>query len=493
MDPADMPKPIEPKPAKNHYTRWIFGIAMLGIMGLIFAYTHRPAGPEAQSGKGKKPPTPVVLTPVKTQTVPVELKTIGNVESISSVTLKPQIDGVITSVQFREGEHVRKGQLMFTINTQPIEAAVDQAEATVAKDQAMVAQARAQLVKDQAQVRQASAALKRDQAQLVFAQSQEKRYASLLSQQFISLSEYEQTLASSRSASQTVQADRAALQNARAILEADQAAIRSAQATVRADQAVVESNRIKLAYCYIRAPFSGRTGSLKVHVGDTVQTNTTAMVVLDQINPIYVGFSIPEQNLASVWAHGKAQRYPVSVNTRETPPSTLTGTLNFMENTVDTNTGTLRLRAIFQNNHQLWPGQFVDVYLQLAQEPNAVVIPSQAVQSGQKGDYVFVAEDGKAKIQAVIVDRVVSDMAVIRNGLKVGDKVVTDGQAQLTPGAPIRAVTPSGQKIGASPSATSPGATSGESSHTTRIQVTTTQSSSRESNTAPLTNPSGGR
>jgi len=201
---------------------------------------------------------------------------------------------------------------------------------------------------------------------------------------------------------------------------------------------VVESNRIKLAYCYIRAPFSGRTGSLKVHVGDTVQTNTTAMVVLDQLNPIYVGFSIPEQNLASVWAHGKARRFPVAVMTRETPPARLTGTLNFMENTVDTNTGTLRLKATFENRHRLWPGQFVDVFLELAQEPNAIVIPSQAVQSGQRGDYVFVAQDGKAKLQAVIVDRVVNDMAVIRNGLKVGDKVVTDGQFQLTPGSPIR-------------------------------------------------------
>ena len=436
-----MPKPTETKSLskpKNHNARWIFAIAMLGILGVIFAFTHRPTTQEPQSGKGAKRPTPVVLTAVTTQTVPVELRTIGNVESISSVTIRPQIDGLITNVRFKEGEHVDRGQMLFTLNTEPIQAALEQALATVSKDRAGVDQAKAQLAKDQAQVRQATATLKRDQAQLVFAQSQEKRYASLLSQQFISQSEYDQTLASSRSASQTVQADKAALQNAHAILEADQASIESAQATVKADQAMVEANRIKLAYCYIRAPFSGRTGSLKVHVGDTVQTNTTAMVVLDQLNPIYVGFSIPEQNLASVWAHGKARRFPVAVMTRETPPARLTGTLNFMENTVDTNTGTLRLKATFENRHRLWPGQFVDVFLELAQEPNAIVIPSQAVQSGQRGDYVFVAQDGKAKLQAVIVDRVVNDMAVIRNGLKVGDKVVTDGQFQLTPGSPIR-------------------------------------------------------
>ncbi len=480
-----MPKPIDPKPT-NHSVRWIFVIALLGVVGVIFAFNHRPTKQEAQSGQGEKRPTPVVITPVRMRSVPVELKTIGNVESISSVTIKPQIDGLITSVRFREGEHVSKGQLLFTINTQPIEATVDQAEATVAKDQAMVAQARAQLVKDQAQVRQANATLKRDQAQLVFAQSQEKRYSSLLSQQFISQSEYEQTLAASRSASQTVQADKAALQNAKAILEADQAAIRSAQATVRADQAVVESNQIKLAYSYIHAPFSGRTGSLKVHAGDTVQTNTTAMVVLDQINPIYVGFSIPEQNLGDVWAHGKAKRYPVSVITRETPPSTLTGTLNFMENTVDTNTGTLRLKAVFQNQQRLWPGQFVDVFLQLAEEPNALVIPSEAIQSGQKGDYVFVAEQGKAKLQAVVVDRIVNDMAVIRNGLKVGDRVVTDGQFQLTPGAPLREVSPAGKKTGQQPPA--PNA-SAPAASTTIKTTTTTQSVSRQTAETPTANP----
>lgn len=475
--PDNIPNGSNAPENNSHMARWGFAVVILIILGGVFVFTHHSSAPEAQSGKGKKHAIPVVLTPVLTQTVPVDIKTIGNVESISSVTMKPQIDGLITSVRFKEGDHVQKGELMFTINTQPIKAAIDQAQATVSKDIALVAQAKAQLAKDQAQVLQAAATLKRDQAQLVFAQSQEKRYASLLSQQFIAQSDYDQTLAASKSAAQTVSADKAALQNAQAILDADKATIQSAQATVRADQANLESNQIKLAYCYIHAPFSGRTGSLKVHIGDTVQTNVTAMVVLDQLNPIYVGFSIPEQNIDAVRALGSAKHFPVSVITQETPPVTLNGTLNFMENTVDTTTGTLRLKATFLNERHLWPGQYVDVSLQLAKEPNALVIPSQAVQSGQKGDYVFIAQKGKALMRGVVVDRVVNDMAVIRSGLKVGEMVVTDGQFMLTPGAPLKPVTKQSKgsdnaKAQASNSATT----------TTTQQVSTTKTTSNTGN-----------
>jgi membrane fusion protein, multidrug efflux system len=418
--------------------RWLFlvGIVLLLIVVFIATRTHQPAGPQA--GQAKKRPVPVELTAVAVQTVPLEIKTIGNVESISSVTLKPQTDGPITGIHFQEGDQVGKGQLLFTIDTRPIEAAIAQAQATVSRDMALVVQARAQLHKDEAMVRQARATLKRDQAQLDFARAQEQRYATLLSQQFISQSEYEQTLANSRAAQETVTAARAALQNAQAMLSADQAAIRSAEANVQADQAIVESNRIKLAYCYIRAPFSGRTGSLKVHRGDMVQSNSTELVVLSKVNPINVAFSIPEQSMDDVRVAADARPHTVSVKTRENPPTTLYGKLNFMENTVDTSTGTIRLKAVFDNQNRLWPGQFVDVSLYLAEQPNALVIPSQAVQSGQKGDYVFVAQDGQAQLRPVTVNRIVNDMAVISAGLRAGEPVVTDGQFQLSPGSPIR-------------------------------------------------------
>lgn len=418
--------------------RWLFGIGIAVALLLVFWVTHHSASPDAQSGHAKKHPTPVVVTPVTTQTVPVEIKTIGNVESLSSVSLKPQTDGRITGVLFKEGDLVSKGQLLFTIDTQPIEATIAQAQATVSRDLAQVSEARAQLTKDQTQVRSARATLRRDQAQQAYAQAQEQRYSTLLSQQFISQSEYEQTKANSRAAQETLAADRAAIQNAQAALTSDQAAIESAQANVQADQAVVESNRIKLAYCYVRAPFTGRTGSLKVHTGDTVKVNETELVVLAKVNPINVTFSIPEQSMDEVRSVASTHPYTVSVKTRENPPTTLYGHLNFMENTVDTATGTIRLKASFDNQNRLWPGQFVDVSLYLAEQPNALIIPSQAVQSGQKGDYVFVANQGHAELRPVIVDRIVNDMAIIKTGLQVGEPVVTDGQFQLSPNAPIR-------------------------------------------------------
>lgn len=418
--------------------RWFFAAGILLLLLIVYLATHNGQSQDAQPGKAGKRPVPVVLTQVITQPMPIEIKTIGNVESISSVTLKPQTDGQVTGVFFNEGDMVRRGQLLFTIDAQPIEAAIAQAQANVSRDMAQVSQARAQLAKDQAQLRQVGATLKRDQAQLDYAMSQEKRFSNLLGQQFVSESEYEQAVASRRAAEETVSADRAAVQNAQAVLASDRAAIQSAQSNVEADEALVESSRIRLAYSYVRSPMTGRTGSLKVHRGDTVASNNTPMVVIDQIDPIYVGFSLPEQQLNQVKVAAGARPYPVSVTTRGNPPSVLSGRLNFLENAVDTSTGTVRMKASFLNANRLWPGQYVDVTLNLAEEPNALVIPSQAVQSGQKGDYVFVAQQNKAQLRPVIVSRVVNDKAVIASGLRAGEMVVTDGQFQLAPGAPIR-------------------------------------------------------
>jgi multidrug efflux system membrane fusion protein len=419
--------------------RWPFVLGLVFVLALIFFFTHSSQKSEPQAGQAAKKPVPVIVTPVVAQTMPLEIKTIGNVESISSVSLKPQTDGQITGIFFKEGDLVQKGQLLFTIDTQPIQASIAQAQATVSKDLAQVSQARAQLAKDQAQVRQSRAAVKRDQAQFKYAASQEQRYAKLLKDQYISQSEYEQTLASKRAAEETVLADQAALENSEALLSADQASIESAAANVRADQAIVESNRIKLSYCYVKAPFAGRTGSLKIRQGDTVKYNETPLVVINQVNPIYVGFSIPEQTMDSIKTATSTSTKPfsVTVKTRENPPISLNGRLNFMENTVDTTTGTIRLKAFFDNQNHLWPGQFVDVVLYLAEQPNALVIPSEAIQSGQNGDYVFVAEAGKAILRQVTVSRIINDSAVIQSGVKLGENVVTDGQFQLSPGALI--------------------------------------------------------
>lgn len=438
------------KPRFSPGMRVILILGIVGLLALIFFITHQ-GGMKKQQGQGgmkdlKNVPVSVRLGRVSSKTMPVQIRTIGNVETVSTITIKPQIDGQVTGILFKEGAFVKQGQLLFTIDTQPVQASIAQAEAIVSKDQSLVAQARANLLKDQSAVKQAQSTLARDQAQLSYARLQEKRFASLLKDEFISRDQYDQAVTTRRAAEATAATDVSAVQNAQALLEADQSAIASAQATVRADQALVESSRIKLAYGSIRAPFSGRTGSLKIHTGDTVQTGVTPLVVLDRINPIYVGFSVPEQSLKSVKTNANTRKFPVVVKTKEEPPTSLTGVVNFLDNTVDTNTGTIRMKALFQNENRLWPGQFVDVVLNLAEQPNAIVVSSQAIQSGQSGDYVFVAAaDNRAEMRPVVVDRVVGDSTVIRSGLRPGEQVVVDGQFQLSPGSLLKVKLPATQ------------------------------------------------
>ncbi len=417
-----------------------FIVGLLVVLGGVFFWSRQGGSERTKPGAmdPRKIPVPVTLGTVTTKVMPVQIRTIGNVEPIATVTLKPQIEGQVTAIAFQEGSFVQQGQVLFRIDTQPVEAALAQAQAIVSKDQSAVAQARATVVKDQTAIRQAQANLQKDMAQLQYDLAQEKRFQSLLDDEFISRDQYEQAVTARKAAEATVASDRSAIQNAKAVVVADMSAIASAEATVKADQALVESSRIKLAYGTIRAPFSGRTGSLKIHVGDTVRVGETELVRLDRLNPIYVGFSVPEQELKAVKTRSNTRQFPVTVETRESPPTVLSGTVNFLENMVDTNTGTIRMKAIFQNQNKLWPGQFVDVVLNLAEEPNAIVVPSQAVQSGQNGDYVFVANANQAEMRPVVVDRVVGNWTVVRSGLKLGEKVVTDGQFQLSQGSLLK-------------------------------------------------------
>jgi multidrug efflux system membrane fusion protein len=416
---------------------FLLGLALL-LTALFFWSRNVQDTRQGKAGAidPKSIPVPVELATVMSRTMPVQIRTIGNVEAVSTVTLKPQIEGRLAGIHFEEGAFVQQGQLLFTIDTSRIEASLAQARAIVSKDQSLVAQARANLVKDQTSVLQAQANLDKDLAQLEYARTQEKRYATLLKDEFISVEQYEQVVTARKVAEAAVDSDRAAIQNARAIVAANASTIASSEASVRADQAIVESYRIQLAYGKIRAPFSGRTGGLQSQVGDTVKAGDTPLVRLDQLNPIDVGFSIPEQSLKSLRTAGNTRQFPVTVETRENPPSQISGLVNFLDSTVDTSTGTIRMKARFQNaDRRLWPGQFVDVVLNLAQQPNAVVIPVQALQSGQQGDYVYVAVKGTAAMRPVVLDRTIKNWAVIRSGLDPGEQVVTDGQFQLSNGS----------------------------------------------------------
>lgn len=432
---------IPPSPSQSGRSgkRWYFVGALIVLLVFLFAVNH--LHPDAEVGKKmEKPgtakhPAPVTLAVAVQNDVPIQRQVIGNVQSFSAVSIKPQVNGKILDIHFHEGQFVKAGDLLFTIDPQPFVAALNQAQATVGKDYALINEAKQTLARDKTMVQQAHANLKRDVAQETYAKAEEQRYSQLLQAEYVSKEQYEQYRTNARSLSGTVSADRAAIRTSEATLGQDIAAIQSAQETLRGDQAVVQSNRINLNYCYVRAPFSGRTGSYQVHPGDAVQANITNLVNLDQINPTYVTFAIPEQELPTIKKGQTSGELQVAAVLDDPSHSRFHGRITFFDNAVDMTTGTIQLKGTFENpTGQLWPGQFVTVVLSLGHIPNAVVVPPQAVMTGQKGDYVFVDNAGVAELRPVTVARTTDTWAAISQGLQPGEKVVTDGQLSLEPG-----------------------------------------------------------
>jgi multidrug efflux system membrane fusion protein len=342
----------------------------------------------ACSGKPAPPPPrlPVTVTEgmVVQKTVPVQIRAIGNVEAYSTISVKSQIGGILTIVHFREGQDVGKGALLFTIDPRSYEAAVKQAEANLAKDNAQLDNAREEV----------------------------RRYGELVKKGYVAQEQYDQ-----------IRTNSAAL-----------------EATVNADKAQVENARLQLKYCYIYSPITGRTGNLMANQGNLIKANAdTAMVVVNQIQPIYVTFSVPEQYLNEIKKYMAAGKLTVDafISKGDTKPEH--GVLTFVDNAVDMTTGTIKLKGTFVNkDKRLWPGQFVDVFLTLTSQPNAIVVPSQAIQVGQSGTYVFVIKnDLTVESRPVVVDRSLDGESVIAKGLQPGEKVVTDGQLRLVPGAKV--------------------------------------------------------
>ncbi len=425
--------------------RWIFIILLLiALVGLYVIFGSHGVFKKKSMGGIEKPgtaakPVPVKVTYVETKTVPVEIDAIGNIEPINTVSLKPQVDGQVAQVNFHEGQFVQSGQLLITLNPRTFQAALDQSVAMVNRDTAQIKQSQATVDKDKATVAQAEAALKRDTAQYNLAQAQERRYANLYQQGYVSREQYDQMVAAQKSAGETLKSDSAAVKNAEAILESDYAAVQIAKAVKKSDEATVATNQLKLAYCYITAPYSGRTGSLMVHLGDAVQANTTNLVSLSQIDPIYIGFSVPEEDLPEIKRYQDQGKLQVSARLNTTSSERFQGVVTFVDNNVDPTTGTIRIRGTFQNvSHQLWPGQFANVHLTITQMKDAIVIPSQAIQQGQKGTYVFVVQRGLAQIRPVETGNTVKNLTVIRHGLSAGEQIVTDGQFMLAPGFHVK-------------------------------------------------------
>ncbi|MDF5737893.1 MULTISPECIES: efflux RND transporter periplasmic adaptor subunit [unclassified Nostoc] len=448
----------------------ILGVMVLG--GLVFLGIHAGAAKTEKTGKSernKQQVTPVTVAMVTQKTVPIQLQAIGNVQSGSTVSITPEASGRIIGVYFKKGQDVKKGQLLFTLDNRSQAAAIQQAQGTVAKDQAQVQQARATLtrdlgqvdqaratlIKDQALVRQAQATLAKDQAQADFAQGQSNRYGALYKKGAISLDQAQQYVSNSKSATATLQADREAIANAEAVLKSDrvaltnagavvkgdQAAIANAQAVVSSDQGALDNTKVQLSYAKIYAPIDGRAGNILVTQGNVVQANsTTPLVTLTQIRPIQVAFSIPETNLPQVQKYMQNGKLKVDVTFPDNQARSIPGTLSFVNNTVDNTTGTIQLIGDFDNTQgHLFPGQFVNATLTLTEEPNATVVPSQAVQNGPDGQFVFVVKpDMTVQNVPVTVSSSIDGLDVVQKGPQPGDKIVTDGQANLVSGSKIR-------------------------------------------------------
>ena len=408
---------------------------LLVAAGLAAAGCSEQSG--AQSRPAPLPPVPVGAALAEQRVVPVQVSTVGAVQAYTSVGVKSQVAGQIDRVHFTEGQDVKQGALLFTIDPRPFEAALRQAEANVSKDRAQLRQTEAALAQRQAEVSQTQANLERDQAQMENAKVQEARYAKLVQQELVAREQYDQVRTQMATMQATVQADRAAIENARASARAAEAMVDNARAVIQSDEAAVETARLQLAYTTIRSPMDGRTGNLLVQAGNVIKANEdNPLVVIAQIRPIYVSFAVPQQHLADI----KKYRAEGTLKVEAVPGGqrSVAGAVTFMNNTVDPATGTIQLKATFANSDSaLWPGQFVDVALTLTAE-QAVLVPTQAVQAGQQGPFVFVVKpDSTVESRPVKVGRRLARELVIEQGVKSGERVVTDGQLRLVPGARV--------------------------------------------------------
>ncbi len=356
---------------------------------------------------------PVVTAKVLERDVPVDIAAIGNVEAYTTISVRSQVTGQLQEAMFREGDFVKKGQPLFSIDRRPFEAALAQAQAAMVRDQALLNQAEAQLA--------------RDGAQAEYAQLSAERQASLVARGIVSKDVAEQARAGAEATAATVKADRAAIESARA--------------QIVAQQALIDNAKLQLAYCVILSPIDGRTGNLTVKAGNLVTANTTELMTIAQVEPIFVTFSVPAIQLNTIKQHLGKDKIPVTATAQDAGAAPVMGELAFIDNAVDASTDTIKIKGRFSNtDHNLWPGQFARVSLRVRTIPHALVLPNQAVQTGQDGQFVFVVKnDGTVDQQPITAGQRVGEDIVIEKGLQAGQTVVTEGQLRLEAGTRIQA------------------------------------------------------
>jgi multidrug efflux system membrane fusion protein len=361
----------------------VAGLVLVALGAATAAYFVNES--RAKEKKGGRGPVaiPVSVTSAVQKSIPVRLQAIGNVEAYSTVSVKARVDGQINTVNFKEGQEVRKGEVLFRIDARPYEATLKQAEANALRDAAA-----------------------RDQAI-----SQERRYKELLDKNFISKEAYAQIATNSQ----------------------------TAEATARASQAALENARLSVEYCTIVSPLDGYVGKVLLQVGNLVKANdVNPLVVINQVRPIYVNFAVPEQSLGSLRKYMAAGPLPVEVVPSGEATMLAEGQLIFVDNAVDPTTGTIKLRGQFDNKDlKLWPGQFVNVRVRLFEENNAILVPSRSVQTGPEGQYVYVVKaDKTAELRKITVERSEGEQVVVK-GLAKDEQVVTRGALRLAPGVRV--------------------------------------------------------
>jgi len=365
---------------RRHASRLALAASLAGAL-LFAAACEKKAPPAAVEA------VPVQIGQVVKKSVPLQIRNVGNVVPYTAVSVRALVGGEILQVHFREGQDVRKGDMLFSIDPRPYEAVVAQAEA----------------------------ALARDRAQAANAEADSKRYEDLVQKDYVTRQQYEAIVAN----------------------------FKALGATVRADEAAVERAKLDVSYCSIRSPIDGRTGAVMVQIGNIVKANDVPLVSINQVVPIYLAFAVPERELDEIRKRQAQGKLAVQAEDAASGKPISQGELTFVDNTVDRATGTIGLKATFANKDRaLWPGEFVNAVLTLATETNAVVAPTSAIQNGQQGTYAYVVKsDQTVESRPVTVVRNVADGAVIGKGLAPGETVVTDGQLRLSPGAKIEVVT----------------------------------------------------
>lgn len=377
--------------------------------GLLSSCTSTSRANTAAPKAAETPGAVVRVSVSETRTVPIEIKTIGNVDPVTTIVIRARIGGALTKVYFTEGQLVKKDDLLFEIDPRPYEEAVRQAEANIVRDRALLAQSQAKLSSAEAQDAHYG--------------KQAERYARLAEQGIFSKEQADQAAVEARSR--------------RTGVRAESAAVDSARAAIVADQSALDTAKLNLAYCTIRSPITGRTGQILVKQDNLVKANDNDLVTIHQIQPVNVVFGVTENFLPAIRA--RMNRLPViaSVPNTSTPPST--GSVVFMDNMVDRTSGTIRLKATFPNHDsRLWPGQFVDVSMKLEDRLNAVVVPGNAVQAGQMGTFVYVVKpDQTVELRPIKIGARIDRMITVEQGLASGETVVIEGQIRLAPGSRV--------------------------------------------------------